>query len=47
MKVKCRLTPIEYVWQMLPWPILALIREDSSDGWVASIQASIETHIQP
>jgi hypothetical protein len=46
-KVECRLIPIDFVWQTLPWPILAMIWEDSSDRWVASIWASIETHIQP
>jgi hypothetical protein len=42
-----RLAPIKFVWQTLPWPTLALIQEDSSNGWVASIQASIEMPIQP
>jgi hypothetical protein len=38
--------PHRVFWQMLLWLTLALIREDSSDGWVASIWASIKTHTQ-
>jgi hypothetical protein len=47
MKVKHRLTPIKSVWQMQLWLTLALIQEDSYDGWVANTLASIEMHTQP
>ena len=47
MKVKRRLTPIEPVWQMQLWLILASIQEDSYDGWVVNTLASIVTHTRP
>jgi hypothetical protein len=46
-KIKRILTPIEFAWQMQPWLTLALIQENSCDGWVENTPASSKMHTQP